>query len=292
MVQERSDASQVTAHLLLDLSGLLAAARTIARSRGERDSRLALHAAHLKQVMAAGRALTGSTVVADEMVDDATLLPFRLCFDEVLVAGGAPVSYTTDQLLGSALERAVEAATPGSTVVVATAEGDRGKIGQNLAAAMVGAIGRNLRVELLSLACSSSGVIGKLQRALGVVVCLDPHYDSITYVQGGRSAIGQTIPPRAAMGLEPWHWAALRDADDALHGQPLCPFPWRRLRSIPEPDAEAFADLAGWFNEVGEDGDLDAALDRFGLRISRRNRAVRNFAAIMRAVDVTAVSAA
>lgn len=280
-----SDPDHIPVHLIVDLPSLLCAARALADTIGEPEGRIEIHAAHLKQVMAAGRDVEGSTVIADQSLSEGELAPFRRCFDHVFaVNGSSDPTEAVDRLLRDTVSLIADRAVAGATVVVAAAENAKGVLGANLSASLVCAIERHVGIELLALDRSARGVLREMQRGLGILVLLDPFFDSITYLEGGRSALGQAVRARPAMDLTPWDVAA-RDATEILNGRPVDSIPWRRWRSIPKFDLEERRDLVGWLREVGPDGDLEAALDRFGLRPSREDRLVRNFEAIIHALQ-------
>lgn len=286
MTQRERDADRSPVHLVVDLPSLERAARTAAIARGEPRDSLQIHAAQLRQIMAAGRGVESTILVTDQSLPEAGIAPLHRCFDDVLVLdGGAGDFVTPDRLVGDVVSCIVDRATDGSTIVVATAENAGGALGPGLSTSLVAAIQRHIGIELVSFEGSPDGVLGELHRKLGIVVFLDRFIDSVTYLDGGRRAVGPTFHNRLAMDLDPWT-AAAQDADDILNRRLLGPFSWRGLRSAPKLDPQALADFRSWLDMVGADGDLDGALDRLGLRVSRRNRLVRHLALLLRSVEL------
>lgn len=289
MTQRERDADRSPVHLVVDLPSLERAARTAAIARGEPGDRLQIHAAQLRQIMAAGRGVESTTLVTDQSLPEAGVAPLRRCFDDVLVLeGGVGDFVATDQLVGDVVSCIADRATDGTTIAVATAENAGGALGTGLATSLVAAIRRHIGIELVCFEGSPHGVLGELHRKLGIVVFLDRFIDSVTYLEGGRRAVGPTFHNRLAVDLDPWT-AAEQDADDILNRRRLSPFSWRWLRSAPKLDPQTLADFRSWRGMVGEDGDLDGALDRLGLRVSRRNRLVPHLALLLRSVELADV---
>jgi hypothetical protein len=286
-------------HLFVDLPSLLRAARLGAEAKGERGAQVQIHAAHLGQVMAAGRLCASTTLVTDQTLSGAQLAPFRRRFRHVLVADRTAGGLSADGLLHEAISQTIERPEVASTIVVATSENAAGAIGGGLSDALVAALRHSAGIELVTFERASRGVLRKLEEEFGVVVLLDEFYDSVTFVDGGRSAVGPALRSRPTTTLEPWNVAA-QVAANILNGRPTGPRSWRWVRSaFPRDPQEAanLVELVGTAMKVAAerrrrasareradpefDGwdqrTWDEALDRVGLRGSERKSLVHNF---------------
>lgn len=138
-----------------------------------------------------------------------------------------------------------------------------------------------------------------MQRGLGILVLLDPYFESIASIEGSRSVAGPTVHIRFGVDLAPWS-AAAHDANEIVGGRPVGPLSWRWVRSFaPKLSAQELSDVGEYADTVrlvhaertratvasgstdpeadgAYEDELNEALDRQGLCASGRNRLVRN----------------
>jgi len=194
------------AHLFVDFSNLIYAVRAEAIRRGDPDRAVRVHAANLHHVLAGGRPVGDAVLVANREIPDSVLDRFRPFFRVELVESGriTGTEQAGDEMLQNAVYRsAFHVDTPG-TVVLATGDGAGWSIGRGFCEALCATRRLGFGVEVASFAGSLNRWLGRLAGQVGAVVSLDPFYDSVTFLEGLRSARSPSLVHRPSASPRPW----------------------------------------------------------------------------------------
>ena len=205
-------------HLFVDFSNLWYGARDEAVRRREPRHLLRISAEGLFRVMAAGRPVASATLVANAAVPDGALDHFSRYFrvDKVEVGRWSGTEQAADEtLMNRLLLMALRPATVG-TIVLATGDGAGWRAGLGFCPALVVARRRGLGIEVLAFESSLNSSLRRLAEATGVVVDLERHYQSITFLEAGRT-VGMP-QPRATSAAHAWS-AGEQQAIWALSGR-------------------------------------------------------------------------
>jgi hypothetical protein len=183
-------ATEDVAYLFVDFSNLWYAIRAEAIRRGDPDRAIRLHAGNLRHILAGGRPVADSVLVANREIPGPVLDRFRPFFSVELVESGrvTGTEQAGDEMLQNAIYRSIfRAATPG-TVVVATGDGAGWSSGRGFCETLCATRRQGFGVEVASFRGSLNRWLGSLADQVGAVVSLDPFYDSITFLEGLRPA--------------------------------------------------------------------------------------------------------
>ena len=203
-------AAEEVAHLFVDFSNVWYATRSEASRRGESDWAVRIHAAHLHRIMAAGRRVGDSVLVANREISQPVLDRFRPRFRVELVEAGCVTGteQAGDEMLQNAIFRTIFQAAPG-TIVLATGDGAGWGEGRGFCETLRAARQRDFGVEIVSFEGSLNGRLRALAQESGAMVALDPFYDSITFLEGLRPARSPSLVHRPT--AVPRAWSAQED---------------------------------------------------------------------------------
>jgi hypothetical protein len=199
-------ATEDVAHLFVDFSNLWYAIRAEATRRGDPDWAVRLHAANLRHILAGGRPVADSVLVANREIPGSVLDRFRPFFSVELVESGRVTGkeQAGDELLQNAIYRSIfRAATPG-TVVVATGDGAGWSAGRGFCETLYASRRQGFGVEVASFEGSLNSSLRRLADQVGAVVSLDPFYDSIAFLEGLRPARQPSLVHRPGAAPRIW----------------------------------------------------------------------------------------
>lgn len=191
-------AAEEVAHLFVDFSNLWYATRAEATRRGDPDWAVRIHAANFRRILAGGRQVGHSVLVANREIPASVLDHFRAGFCVELVEAGCVTGteQAGDEMLQNAIYRTIfRAAAPG-TIVLATGDGAGWREGRGFCETLRAARQRDFGVEIVSFAGSLNRRLRALAQTVGVVVTLDPFYDSLTFLEGLRAARSPSLVHR------------------------------------------------------------------------------------------------
>ena len=192
--------------LFVDFSNLWYAVRAEATRRGDAESAIRIHAGHLQRMMAAGRPIADSVLVANSEVPEAVLTHFRPFFRVVLVEAGrvTGTEQAGDEMLQNAMySRILSIPAPG-TVVLASGDGAGWREGRGFCATLLGARRLGFGVEVLAFQASLNRTLRTLGDVVGATIYLDSYYRSITFLEGLRAAQPPSLIRRPSAGPRPW----------------------------------------------------------------------------------------
>ena len=201
MIENRND--QV--HLYVDLANIWSGARDVAERIGESTGSVRLYAENLRSVMAAGREVATTTLVANVGVPEAVRRHFERCFRVSTVEFGASSGgeQAADEVLQNRLLLNLLIWEPG-VVVVATGDGAGWARGIGFAPTLIGARRCGFGIEVLAFRVNLNPKLRFLAENSGVLVELDAHYRSITFLEGLRSPEGVNLRHRPTAEAHPW----------------------------------------------------------------------------------------
>lgn len=199
-------ATEDVAHLFVDLSNLWYAIRAEAARRGDPEWAVRLHAANLRHILAGGRPVADSVLVANREIPGPVLDRFRPFFDVELVESGRVTGkeQAGDELLQNAIYRSIlRAPTPG-TVVVATGDGAGWSAGRGFCETLAASRRQGFGVEVASFEASLNRTLRGLANRVGALVSLDPFYESITFLEHLRPARQPSLVHRPSAAPKVW----------------------------------------------------------------------------------------
>ena len=199
-------ATQDVAHVFVDFSNLWYAIRAEAIRRGDPAWAVRLHAANLRHVLAGGRPVVDSLLVANREIPSPVLDHFRPFFNVELVESGRVTGkeQAGDELLQNAIYRSIfRAATPG-TIVVATGDGAGWSAGRGFCETLSASRRQGFGVEVASFEASLNRTLRGLAGKVGAVVSLDPFYESIAFLEGLRPARQPSLVHRPSAAPRVW----------------------------------------------------------------------------------------
>jgi hypothetical protein len=204
--------TEEAAYLFVDLSNLWYAVRAEAGRRGDPDWAVRIHVANLRRVLAAGRKVAGSVLVANREIAHPVLDSFRAAFDVELVEAGCVTGteQAGDELLQNAIYRAIFRAPAPGTIVLATGDGAGWGEGRGFCETVQAARQKGFGVEIVSFEASLNRRLRAFADEVGAVVTLDPFYESITFLSGLRSVSLPSLIHRPT--ARPAAWSAHDDA--------------------------------------------------------------------------------
>ncbi len=194
------------AHLFVDFSNLWYATRAEAVRRGDPELAVRVHAANLGRILAGGRQVGDSVLVANCEIPQTVLGHFRSTFRVELVEAGCVTGteQAGDEILQNAIYRTIfRAAAPG-TIVLATGDGAGWLEGRGFCEALRAARQRDFGVEIVSFEGSLNRHLRALAQVVGVVVTLDPFYNSIAFLEGLRPAQSPSLVHRPTATPKAW----------------------------------------------------------------------------------------
>lgn len=199
-------ATEEAAHLYVDFSNLWYAIRAEAARRGDPEGTVRLHAANLRHILAGGRPVADSVLVANREIPGSVLDRFRPFFNVELVESGRVTGkeQAGDELLQNAIYRSIfRAATPG-TVVVATGDGAGWSAGRGFCETLSASRRQGFGVEVASFEASLNRTLRGLAETVGAVVSLDPFYESISFLEHLRPARQPSLVHRPSAAPREW----------------------------------------------------------------------------------------
>ena len=204
-VQPRTSSEEV-AYLFVDFSNLWYSIRAEAARRGDPDRAVRAHAANLRRVLAAGRAVGDAVLVANRSVPEAVLNHFRPGFRVELVESGSlsGTEQAGDELLQNAIYRTILRAPADGIIVVATGDGAGWLEERGFCEALSAARRQGFGVEVVAFERSLNRWLRGLADAVGAVVLLDRFYDAITFLEGLRPAQSPSLRHRPTTVPAPW----------------------------------------------------------------------------------------
>ncbi len=204
-------AAEEVAHLFVDFSNVWYASRAEAARRGDHEQAVRIHAGHLHRVLAGGRQVGDSVLVANREISQPVLDHFRSGFRVELVEAGCVTGteQAGDEMLQNAIYRTIFRATTPGTIVLATGDGAGWREGRGFCETLRAARQRDFGVEIASFEGSLNGRLRALAQEFGAVVALDPFYDSITFLEGLRVARSPSLAHRPT--AVPRAWSAQED---------------------------------------------------------------------------------
>jgi hypothetical protein len=204
-------AAEEVAHLFVDLSNVWYATRSEASRRGDPDWAVRIHADHLHRIMAAGRRVGDSVLVANREISQPVLDRFRPLFRVELVEAGCVTGteQAGDEMLQNAIYRTIFRATAPGTIVLATGDGAGWGEGRGFCETLRAARQLDFGVEIVSFEGSLNRRLRALAQECGAVVALDSFYDSITFLEGLRPARAPSLVHRPT--AVPRAWSAHED---------------------------------------------------------------------------------
>jgi hypothetical protein len=203
--------AEEVAHLFVDFSNVWYATRSEASRRGDPEWAVRIHANHLHRILAAGRRVGDSVLVANREISQPVLDRFRPLFHVELVEAGCVTGteQAGDEMLQNAIYRTIFHAIAPGTIVLATGDGAGWGKGRGFCATLRGARQRGFGVEIVSFEGSLNRRLRALAQESGAVVALDPFYDSVTFLEGLRVARSPSLARRPT--AVPRAWSAQED---------------------------------------------------------------------------------
>ena len=199
-------AAEEVAHLFVDFSNVWYATRSEASRRGDPDRAVRIHADHLYRILAAGRRVGDSVLVANREISQPVLDRFRPRFRVELVEAGCVTGteQAGDEMLQNAIYRTIfRAAAPG-TIVLATGDGAGWGEGRGFCETLRAARQRDFGVEIVSFEGALNHRLRALGQESGAVVALDPFYNSLTFLEGLRPARSPSLIHRPTAVPRAW----------------------------------------------------------------------------------------
>lgn len=199
-------AAEEVAHLFVDFSNIWYATRAEAARRGDPEWAVRVHAGNLRRILAGGRQVGDSVLVANREIPQPVLDHFRSSFRVELVEAGCVTGteQAGDEMLQNAIYRTIfRAAAPG-IVVVATGDGAGWREGRGFCETLHAARQRDFGVEIVSFEGSLNRRLRALALEVGAVVTLDPFYDSIAFLEGLRPARSPSLVHRPTAAPRAW----------------------------------------------------------------------------------------
>jgi len=211
-VMDGHSTTEEAAYLFVDFSNLWYAVRAEAARRGDPEWAVRIHADNLWRVLAGGRQVAGSVLVANREIAQPVLDSFRAAFDVEFVEAGCVTGteQAGDELLQNAIYRTIFRAPAPGTIVLATGDGAGWGEGRGFCETVRAARQKGFGVEIVSF----EGCLNRRLRALadevGALIALDAFYESVTFLSGLRSVRSLSLVHRPT--AKPAAWSARDDA--------------------------------------------------------------------------------
>ncbi|HEY3545593.1 MAG TPA: hypothetical protein VGK17_05835 [Propionicimonas sp.] len=176
-------------HVYVDLSNLIAGARATACELGEDPRDVRIEASHLRTLLAACRPVLSATVLANTGVPEPVVNHFRRWFPNVHRADIGRTSGREeggDEKLQLDLAYRVLSPGPAGTVVLATGDGAGFGRGRGFIPSLVIARRAGHGIEVASFPQALNPRLRSVAVKSGVLVDLDRHYRSITFLARGQ----------------------------------------------------------------------------------------------------------
>jgi len=164
------------------------------------------HAGNLRRILAAGRTVGDSVLVANREIPTTVLDHFRANFQVELVEAGRVTGAEQggDELLQNAIfRRILREAQPG-TIVLVTGDGAGWSEGKGFCETLQAARQRGFGVEVVAFADGLNQRLRTLAEKVGTVVLLDPFYESIAFLEGLRPARSPSLVHRRTTAPRAW----------------------------------------------------------------------------------------
>jgi hypothetical protein len=175
-------------HLFLDASNVWLGAVSLGRRRGE--GRVALHARHLRDFMAQGRAIGSAHCILNASGGPGLHQQFSRFW---VVDSVEPGRFSgREQFADQALQQRIfEVARlhPRTTLVVGTGDGAGHEIGRGFLPLFDVLTRAGTRIEIVSWAATLNATLSNWAHAHGAVRQLDAHYEEVTFVRDARWAL-------------------------------------------------------------------------------------------------------
>jgi hypothetical protein len=201
MVADRNE--QV--HLYVDLANIWSGVKDAAAQAGESTWGVRLSAENLRSVMAAGRDVLSTTLVANIGVPEPVRRHFEHCFQVSTVDFGATFGkeQAADEVLQIQMLLNLFRYEPG-VVVVATGDGAGWARGRGFTQALIAARRCGFGIEVVAFRSGLNPRLRLLAENSGCLVELDAHYRAITFLEGLRFPEAVSLRHRPTAEPHPW----------------------------------------------------------------------------------------
>ncbi len=192
-------------HLYVDLANIWAGTQNAAAELGDPTWSVRLSAEALRSVMAAGREVVSTTLVANVGVPEPVRRHFGASFKVSTVDFGPSLGkeQSADELLQVGMLLDLFRFEPG-TLVVATGDGAGWAQGRGFTQALIAARRRGFGIEVVSFRSTLNPRLRLLAENSGCLVELDLYYRSLTFLEGLRSREAVNLRHRRMAEPHPW----------------------------------------------------------------------------------------
>jgi hypothetical protein len=203
--------NEEAAYLFVDFSNLWYAVRAEATRRGDSEWAVRIHADNLWRILAGGRRVAGSMLVANREISQPVLDRFRAAFEVELVEAGCVTGteQAGDELLQNAIYRTMFRAPAPGIIVLATGDGAGWREGRGFCETVRAARRNGFGVEIVSYEASLNRRLRAFANEVGAVIALDSFYESLTFLSGLRSVRPPSLIHRPT--VQPSAWSARDD---------------------------------------------------------------------------------